>query len=359
MPDPRVEAYARLLVERSIDVQPGWQVLVTSSPLARPLVEQVVRAIARRGAYSLTRLSYDSIGLAWATEAPEDLLAELAPVERRTYEEIDAYIHISAPENTRELSALPPARHALLGKAQRAFMQRRLSLQMPWVGCQYPTPALAQDAGMSLGAYEDFLYGACLLDWDEEGRKMRHLSDRFDRAETVRIAGEGTDLTLSLKGRTAMVDDGHFNMPGGEFFYSPVEDATEGTVTFAEYPAMYMGQEVEGVRLRYEGGRVVEASARRGEEFLLKILDRDAGARVLGELGIGCNPGIQQHMKNVLFDEKMNGTIHMAIGAGFPFLGGTNESSVHWDMVKDLRNGGQIFCDGELVQENGVWLIGD
>jgi aminopeptidase len=120
-----------------------------------------------------------------------------------------------------------------------------------------------------------------------------------------------------------------------------------------------MGQEVEGVRLRYEGGRVVEASARRGEEFLLKILDRDAGARVLGELGIGCNPGIQQHMKNVLFDEKMNGTIHMAIGAGFPFLGGTNESSVHWDMVKDLRNGGQIFCDGELVQENGVWLIGD
>jgi aminopeptidase len=188
---------------------------------------------------------------------------------------------------------------------------------------------------------------------------MRHLADRFDRAETVRIAGEGTDLTLSLKGRTAMVDDGHFNMPGGEFFYSPVEDATEGTVTFAEYPAMYMGQEVEGVRLRYEGGRVVEASARRGEEFLLKILDRDAGARVLGELGIGCNPGIQQHMKNVLFDEKMNGTIHMAIGAGFPFLGGTNESSVHWDMVKDLRNGGQIFCDGELVQENGVWLIGD
>lgn len=358
MPDPRVEAYARLLVERSIDVQPGWQVMVVSSPLARPLVEQVVRSIARRGAYSLTRLSYDSISLGWATEAPEELVGELAPVERRTYEELDAYIAISAPENTREMSALPPARQALLGKALRPFMQRRLSLQMPWVGCQYPTPALAQDAGMSLAAYEDFLYGACLLDWDAEGQKMRHLADRFDRADTVRIVGEGTDLTLSLKGRSAMVDDGHFNMPGGEFFYCPVEDATEGVVTFAEYPAIYMGQEVEGARLRYEGGRVVEASARRGEEFLLKILDLDPGARILGELGIGCNPGIQRHMKNVLFDEKMNGTIHMAVGAGFPFLGGTNQSSVHWDMVKDLRNGGQIYCDGELVQENGTWLIG-
>jgi aminopeptidase len=357
MADQRLEAYARLLVERSIDVQPGWQVLVSSSPLARPLVEEVVRAIARRGAYALTRLSYESTSLAWALHAPEQLLESLPPVEARTYEEIDALIHISAPENTRELSALPPERQALLAKAQRAFMQRRLSLAMPWVGCQYPTPALAQDAGMPLNAYADFLYGACLLDWDEEGRKMRRIADRFDRAETVRIVGDGTDLTLSLKGRSAMVDDGHFNMPGGEIFYSPIEDATEGVVTFAEYPAVYAGHEVEGARLRYEAGRVVEASAQRGQDFLLKILDQDAGARVLGELGIGCNPGIQTHMKNTLFDEKIYGTIHMAVGAGFPFLGGTNVSAVHWDMVKNLRNGGKIFCDGEVVQENGSWTF--
>lgn len=355
--DPQIEAYARLLVERSVDVQPGWQVMVNSSPLARPLVDAVVRVIAQRGAYALVRLGYESTALAWALEAPETLLGEAAPAEQRTHEEIDAQIVISAPENTREMSALPPERFVLLSQANRPFTARRLSLQMPWVGCQFPTPALAQDAGMSLNAYADFLYGACLLDWDEEGRKMRRIADSFDRAETVRIVGVGTDLTLSLKGRHAQVDDGHFNMPGGEIFYSPVEDATEGVVTFAEFPAVYAGQEVTGARMRYEGGRVVEASARSGEEFLLKTLDQDAGARVLGELGIGCNPGIQRHMKNTLFDEKMYGTIHLAIGAGFPFLNGTNVSSVHWDMVKDLRNGGQIFCDGELVQENGEWRL--
>jgi aminopeptidase len=237
------------------------------------------------------------------------------------------------------------------------MMERMLGLQMPWVICQFPTPALAQDAGMSQRAYEEFLYGACLLDWDAEHAKMRRLADRFDAADTVRIVGEGTDITLSLKGRHALVDDGHFNMPGGEFFYSPVEDSAEGVVSYNEFPAVYAGNEVEGARLVFRQGRVVEASARRNEEFLIKTLDTDEGARRLGELGIGCNPGIQQHMKNVLYDEKIYGTIHLAVGNGFPFLGGNNVSNVHWDMVKDLRQGGQIFCDGELVQENGAWLF--
>jgi aminopeptidase len=154
-----------------------------------------------------------------------------------------------------------------------------------------------------------------------------------------------------------MVDDGHLNMPGGEFFFSPVEDATEGVVHFSEFPAVESGHECEGVRLAFEGGRVVDAWADTDEEYLFSQLDADAGARILGELGIGCNPGIQRHVKNTLFDEKIDGTVHLAVGAGFPFLGGANESIVHWDMVKDLRPGGQIFLDGELVQENGRWLI--
>jgi aminopeptidase len=357
MPDPRIAQYARLLVERCVDVQPHTQVLVASTPLARPLVEEVVRLIARRGAYVSVQLNHASISSAWATEAPEALLSETSPIERFVFENIDSYIAISAPENTRDGTEVDPKRQALLRKARLPLLQRVVTLQFPWVGCHFPTPALAQDAGMSLAAYEDLLYGACLLDWDEEGRKMRRLADRFDVAETVRIVGEGTDLTLSLAGRKAMIDDGHLNMPGGEFFYSPVEDSAEGVITYAEFPAVYGGYDVEGVRLRFENGNVVEASARRNEEFLLKTLDADAGARVLGELGIGCNPGIQRHMKDVLFDEKIFGTIHLAIGNGFPFIGGTNVSSVHWDMVKDLRSGGQIFCDGELVQENGRWLI--
>lgn len=356
MPDLRIEQYAQLLVERCIDVQPNTQVLVVSSPLARPLIEAVVRDIGRRGAYALTRLTYTSTSTAWAQAAPEALLGTASPIDQFAYEHTDALINISAPENTRDATALSPERFALFVKSQRALGERMLSLQMPWVGCQFPTPALAQDAGMALSAYEDFLYGACLLDWDAEGQKMRRLADRFDAADQVRIVGEGTDLTLSLAGRQAKVDDGHVNMPGGEFFFSPVEDSANGVVTFNEYPAIY-GYEVQGVRLVFEHGRVIEASAQTNEEFLIKTLDTDAGARVLGELGIGCNPGIQQHMKNVLFDEKIYGTIHLAVGNGFPFIGGTNVSNVHWDMVKDLRRGGQLFCDGELVQENGRWLF--
>jgi aminopeptidase len=357
MPDPRIEAYARLLVERCIDVKPGWQVMIRSTPLARPLVEEVVRCVARRGAYALLRESFATTGLAWAEVAPEALLKELPAIERYAYEHVDAYMGIGAPENTRDGSELGADRQNLLREAERPFRERVLSLTMPWVGCQFPTPALAQEAGMSLRAYEDFLYGACLLNWDEEGRKMRRIADRFDRADQVRIVGADTDLTFSLKGRRGQVDDGHYNMPGGEVFYSPVEDSANGVVTFAEFPAVYGGHEVDGAQLTFRGGRVVRATARRDEDFLIKTLDADPGARVLGEFGIGCNPGIQRHMKNTLFDEKIYGTIHLALGAGFPFIGGTNKSSVHWDMVKDLRQNGRIYCDGELVQENGTWVF--
>jgi aminopeptidase len=358
MADPRIQEYARLLVERCVHVEPGWQVMVSATPLARPLLDEVLRCIARRGAYPITRISFHGVAnIPWLAEAPEDLLDELAPIERYTLEHIDAQITIGSPENTRETTLISPDRLARLRKAVQFFSERQTSLQMPWVYCQYPTPALAQEAGMSLQAYEDFLYGACLLDWDELARQMRRLADRFDRADKVRIVGDGTDLTLSLAGRHGQVGDGHFNMPDGEFFYSPVEDATEGVVAFSEYPATYLGREVAGGRLVFKDGRVVESSARHGADFLQQVLDSDLGARVLGELGIGCNPGIQKHMKNTLFDEKINGTVHLAIGNGFPFLGSKNVSSVHWDMVKDLRQGGQLFCDGELVQENGEWKI--
>ncbi len=357
MTDPRISAYAKLLVERSVNVQPGWQVLVSSTPLARPLIEEVVRYIAQRGAYAVTRIAMPGLGSIWANNAPTEALGKMAPVDAYTWEQTDAAILISAPENTREGADIAPERQTLLRQAARPALARRTALQWPWVGCQYPTPALAQDAGMTLAAFEEFLLGACLLDWDEEGRKMRRVADRFDRADQVRIVGEGTDLRMSLKGRHGMVDDGHFNMPGGEVFYSPVEDSVEGVVTFAEFPAVWGGEEVLGARLEFRGGKVVEAGARQGDKLLLKTLDADAGARVLGELGIGCNPGIQRHMKNTLYDEKIYGTVHLALGNGFPFLGGTNVSSVHWDIVKDLRVGGKIYCDGELVQENGNWVF--
>jgi aminopeptidase len=250
---------------------------------------------------------------------------------------------------------LPPERNVAIQRLLRPFTTRRLSFEIPWVGCRYPTEAQAEEAGMSLAEFTDFLFGACLRDWDAEGTRMTRFKERFDLASEVRIVGAGTDLRIGLEGREGMVDDGHLNLPGGEFFFSPLEYATEGVVTFTEFPAVHAGHECERVRLVFEGGRVIDASADEGEDYLLSQLDADPGARVLGELGVGCNPGIQRHVKSVLFDEKIDGTIHLAVGAGFPFLGGTNESAVHWDMVKDLRPGGQIFLDGELVQEDGHW----
>jgi aminopeptidase len=360
--DPRIEAYAKLLVERSLDVQPGWQVWINSSWLARPLVQEVVREIAQRGAYPLVRLGDAGMEdvpfeLIWALEAPEDLLAEVAPADRHAWETMDAWMNIGAPENTAAGLDLAPERRALLAKARHAMRTRRLSDEIPWVACRFPTPALAQDSRMSLQEFEDFLYGACLRDWDAEAERMARIKERFDRASEIRIVGAGTDLVLGLEDRVGEVDAGHANLPGGEVYYSPVEEATEGVVHFSEFPAFLEPDELEGVRMVYKDGRVVEASATRGEDVLLETLDRDDGARVLGELGIGCNAGIQRYMKNTLFDEKIDGTVHLAIGAGFPTLGGKNESSVHWDMVKDLRPGGQLLCDGEVVQQDGRWLF--
>jgi len=360
--DPRVEQYARLLVERSLDVRAGWQVMVVATPSARLLVEELVRQIGQKGAWPLVRLSYvdqeqvpfDSL---WATQAPEELLGTMAPSEARTRDELDAWLLVFGSENTRGGTILAPERRQKLRQAYVEFTRRRLTGGVPWVGCLYPTEALAQDAGMTLAEYADFVFGACLLDWEAEAERMRRYRERFDAAETVRIVGAGTDLSLSIAGRSGLVDDAHYNMPGGEFFYSPVEDSADGVIEYSEFPAVYQGAACEGVRLRFERGKVVDASATANENFLIGALDTDEGARRLGELGIGCNPGIQRHTRNTLFDEKIDGTIHLAVGAGVPMVGGLNQSAVHWDMVKDLRSAGRIELDGEVVQENGVWAL--
>jgi aminopeptidase len=356
--DPRIEKLAGLLVERCVDVQPGWQVIVHGHPAARPLLEQVCGEIGRRGAYALLRVRLDSpANRAWLLEADEATVEKLTEIEAYEYDHMDSYIVVEAPENTRDGSEVPAEKLALRNKATRPHMMPIFEGTKPWVGLDFPTPALAQDAGMTLAQFEDFYWGAMLVDWEALATEMRKIADRFDAADEVRIIGEGTDLRFSLAGRQGLVDALGANMPGGEVFYSPLEDSVEGVISYSEYPACYLNHEVEGVRLEFEGGLIVNASAVADEEFLLGMLDADEGARRLGEFGIGCNPGIQNHMRNTLFDEKIDGTIHLAIGQGFPFLGGSNASAVHWDMVKDLRPGGRIELDGELVQEDGRWLL--
>ena len=352
MTDPRVEAYARLLVERSIDAQPGWQVLVATTTEARPLAEELSQQLARRGAYPLARISFGGVypvDVAFAREAPE-LARSLAPLEQSVVDGVDAAIFVLAPEEGAD--DLPPdVRHAF--RAQfTAYRARGRAGAIREVRCDFPCAYFATRAGIGLAEYEDVFYDACLRDWDDEGRRMRPILERFDRAAEVRVVGAETELTLSLAGRRGMVDDGHVNVPGGEVFYSPLEDSAEGVVRF-DFPS----GRVEGVRLAFRAGEVVDAAADAGEEILLSSLETDEGARRLGELGLGCNEGITRHLHNVLFDEKMAGTVHLALGAGFPMIGGRNRSDLHWDLVKDMRRGGELWCDGELVQRDGHWLL--
>jgi aminopeptidase len=358
--DPRIDEYARLLVEYSIDVQPGWQVAIQAGTSSRPLVEAIVRRIAARGAYPLLRLTFSGQGFydqAWLESAPDDVLSRSPPIWVHEAEQLDALISVDSPENTSEPMAVPQERMAMYRESVMPLVQRTRTNEIPWVICQWPTPALAQDAGMATQGFAEFLFGSVLLDWEAESQKMQRIKERFDRASEVRIVAEGTDIKLGLEGREGLIDDGHLNMPGGEVYFGPVEDATEGKIAYSEFPANYLGREVSGARLVFSGGRVVEASAESGEDFLIATLDTDEGARVLGELGVGCNPGIDRYMKNTLFDEKIAGTVHLAVGNSYTNSGGTNESAVHWDMVKDLRSGGELHLDGEVVQKDGEWLF--
>ena len=293
---------------------------------------------------------------AWAQAAPDELVAELSEIDRFASDHMDARITLEAPDNTRGVAELSPERRALTRKASAPFFRRTMSHEIPWVSCQFPTPAFAQEAGMSVAEFERFFFGACLRDWETEAKTMERLLARFDAADQVRIVGEDTDLTLSIAGRSGEIDDGRTNMPGGEFFFAPVEDSAEGTILY-DVPTDLEGAPVDQIRLRFSGGRVEEAHADSGQDALLAALAIDDGARFVGELGIGCNEGITRPARNILFDEKMAGTIHMALGASYPHIGGKNKSSLHWDLIKDLRTGGRIELDGEVVQEKGSWLI--
>ena len=362
MSDARVERYAELLLGTCLGVERGWQVMVWSTPWARPLLEEVLKQLGERGAYPLLRLTFSggsAYHRAWLRHAPLDVISEAAPIEVHAWEQCDAWLGVSAPENTRDGADIPAERTIALakayGKAYRDARSRLDYVDTPSVMCWYPTPALAQDAGMTLPAFADFLYGSCLIDWNSMHKRISRHAQLLDEAEEVRIVGNETDLRLSVAGRRAGVDAGTGNMPGGEFFVCPVETSAEGTIAFTEFPGLLGGREIRGIRLTFSEGRIVDASADSEEDFLIETLDTDEGARRIGELGIGCNPGIDRYMRNVYFDEKMNGTIHLALGDGV-FLGGTNVSAIHWDIVKDLRFGGRIELDGKVVQENGIWV---
>ena len=354
--DARVAEYARLLVGYCVGAQPGWQVLVTGTTLARPLLEEISRELARREAYALRRLTWGpplALDLDWLAEAREELAREVPPLERVVLDGIDAAIFVLAPDRADQLVGQEAGRLSAHTSAVRA---RGRAGDIPTVLCDYPCPAFAELARLPLEEIEATMLEACLRDWAAEAERMEPLRARLEAAREVRVEGHDTELSLSVEGRTALTDDGHLNMPGGEVFCCPVEGSAEGTIRFAAWPQYAYGTDVADIRLRVRDGRVVEASAAAGEEVLLQALETDDGARGVGELGIGCNPAITRYTRNLLYDEKIDGTIHVAIGAGLPIAGGTNRSAVHWDLVRSMR-GSRLLFDGEVVQEDGRWLI--
>ena len=367
MRDQRADALARVLVGYSTRVQKGDVCVIQSTTTAEPLVQPVYEEVLRAGGLPIVQLAPEGASAAFYELASDEQVDWVPPPATWAAENADVRIAIMADANPRELSQIEPARQARSQRARKPLMEtsmrRAAAGEHRWALTLFPTHAYASEAGMSLARYEDFLYAACLVDdpdpltaWQRQSDDVNRLAEWMQGKEEVRVTGQGTDVTLNVAGRTFIPCAGEHNMPDGEFFTGPVEDSVEGEVSFS-FPASYGGREVAGVRFRFEGGRVVDASAERGEDFLLETLDTDDGARRLGELGIGTNYGISTGTKEILLDEKIGGTVHMAIGMSYPETGGQNDSAVHWDMVCDLRQGGSIMVDGVELQRDGRFLV--
>lgn len=370
MRDPRLDKLARVLVEYSVQVRKDDIVRISGPSVAQPLIVAVYREVLRAGGMPLIRMSPEECAEIFLKDASERQLKYLSPLAIKEVETINASIGVWADENTRSLTNVDPKRQATSGQARKPIMDlffkraaKKGRDKLRWTGTQFPCQASAQDGEMSLAEYEDFVFGAGKLGladpvaaWKKLSVGQQRLCDVLNKSKEVRIVTDnGTDIRFGVAGRRWINCDGHENFPDGEVFTGPIEDATEGTVCYS-FPAVHGGRECDGIRLTFKAGRVVDATASKGEDFLMKMLDQDAGARVLGELAFGTNYEITRYTKNTLFDEKIGGTFHAAVGAAYPETGGKNKSALHWDMVCDLRKGGRIEIDGKAISRNGRFL---
>ena len=364
MRDPRLEKLADVLVNYSVGVKQGQVVRISGPPLAQPLVAELYRKVIAAGGHPLVRMSPEELGEVFLKHATDEQLRYVSPVSLFEYERIDCSIGIWAEENTKSLTNVDPAKIGLSQAARKplmeVFMKRAAAKELRWTGTQFPTQGAAQDAEMSLEEYEDFVFAAGKLNHPDPAAEWRRLSERQQRlADFLNgkrdyrvVAANGTDVRMSVAGMRWINCDGHENFPDGEVFTGPVVESVEGQVNFS-FPAVHHGREVQDVKLTFRGGKVVDATASKGEDFLISMLDTDEGSRFLGECAIGTNYDITRYTRNTLFDEKIGGTVHFALGMGYPETGNTNPSGLHWDMVVDLRQGGHVEIDGVRVNENG------
>ena len=367
MADPRVETVAKILVDYSVEVKPNQLVRISGVTEGTPLILAVYRKVLERGAHPFLE-----IGLAEAEEflytcAGDTQLDYVPRFRKDMIEQIHASIGIWTDVNTKRLSNIDPARQSRRAVALRPlsdrFLERAAKKELRWTGTLYPTQAFAQDAEMSLREFEDFVYKACLIDeadpinaWKKVSKEQQRVTDWLNKAKQIHVVGLDTDLKLEVTGRKWINCDGHENFPDGEIFTGPIERSVNGHIRYS-YPACDHGREVEDVRLQFKDGKVIKATATKNEQFLLKMLETDEGACYVGEFAFGTNSGIQRFTKNTLFDEKIGGTIHLALGKGYPESGSKSESAIHWDMVCDLRKGGEVHVDGTLFLKDGKILI--
>ncbi len=367
MTDPRIENLARILVQYSVNIQPGEWALINANVVALPLVQEVARQVLQAGGNPTVLLNTDDLTAITLAESNPAQLEWVSPVEKLAFDQVDVLISLAAASNTRNLNGIDPQKQRLRQNARRelmhTYMRRSAEGSLRWTLTQFPCPAYAQDADMNLSDYENFVYAATYADQPDPVAAWERVRDEQDRLvnwlkgkKHIRVCGPNSDLTLSVDGRAFVNCCGKYNMPDGEIFTGPVEDSVNGWVHFT-YPAITQGREVEGVELEFKDGKVTAARAKKNQDFLLTMLDSDAGARFLGEFAIGTNYGIQKFTKSILYDEKIGGSIHMAVGAGYPETGSKNESAIHWDFICDMRDDSEIRVDGELFYKNGKFVL--
>jgi aminopeptidase len=365
--NPILSKYAKLLVNYCVSLQPNEKVFIHTTTLAEDLVREVYREVIRAGGHPHVQMDFRDQGVITNQESNEEQLKYVNPLYAQAMEEFDAYIYIRAPFYSRGTQKTNSENAKIARTAvqpyRKRYSERTATLEMKRTLCEYPTVANAQNAGLSLEEYAHFIYNACYLfdedpqaKWEEVSRKQQRIVDLLNTKSNMRYLGEGTDISFSCAGRIWINSDGKTNMPSGEVYTAPVDDSVNGHIHFS-YPSMFSGEEVEGITLEVKDGWVEKWDAKKGKALLDRIFAIDEGARRFGEAAIGTNMRIQTPVKNILFDEKIGGTVHMAIGQAYIQNNGTNKSAIHWDMIADMKNGGKIFADDELIYENGQFTF--
>ena len=362
MADVRVSQLASVLVRYSRNVRRGQKVLINGPAAAEPLILECGREVLRAGGHPMYRMAPDAASEVFYAEAGEAQLKFLPRSALAAAREADHYINIQAETNTQALAAVAPKRQRLAEMARRPLLELMLG-KNEWTLTLFPTAGYAQDAGMGLEEFETFAYAAMHVDRRDpvaEWRKAKvfqaRVLSRLRGADRFRIVAPDTDLVMSVKGRRFISSYGSHNMPDGEIFTGPVETSAEGCIRYT-YPVCYRGKEVTDVHLEFEKGKVVKAMAAKNEAFLHDMIAMDGGSSRLGELGIGTNFRIARFIKNILFDEKIGGSVHLALGRSYAETGGGNKSALHWDMICDLRQGGRIEVDGKVLQADGKFHL--